>query len=328
MMKTDLTHLPEKKQKELHRVVEILHVEFQAAIAGASQQWKHQARIQRIVLFGSYARNDWVDESYSRAFLSNGDLQESLKDKNSHQNKVNGYMSDFDLLIIVNQKRLTDVAEFWYKAEDRLITDEEITTPVNFIVHTMQDVNQALSQGQYFFSDIVKEGIELYFLKGAKRFITPKPLNDAEAYKIAKEYFDYWFNSAVEFNAGFEFYKNRNNYNKAAFLLHQTTENLYSCVLLVLTNYTPNSHNIKFLRSLAENHDARLMEAWPHEEKRHKALFEILKEAYVKARYSKYYAIKTEDLEWLASCVERLMHIVEIVCKERLKELQLKNFNA
>jgi hypothetical protein len=37
-----------------------------------------------------------------------------------------GFQSDFDLLIIVNDKRLTD-REYWYKADDRLIRELSIT---------------------------------------------------------------------------------------------------------------------------------------------------------------------------------------------------------
>ncbi|NER83686.1 MAG: FAD-dependent oxidoreductase, partial [Leptolyngbya sp. SIO1D8] len=38
-------------------------------------------------------------------------------------------------------------------------------------------------------------------------------------------------------------------------------ERLYTAQLLVLTNYSPSTHNIKFLRSLAEDIDARLIDA-------------------------------------------------------------------
>lgn len=32
-----------------------------------------------------------------------------------------GYQSDFDLLVIVNDRRLTDRVQYWAKADDRLI---------------------------------------------------------------------------------------------------------------------------------------------------------------------------------------------------------------
>jgi HEPN domain-containing protein len=72
---------------------------------------------------------------------------------------------------------------------------------------------------------------------------------------------------------------------EAAFLLHQATERYYICFLLVTTLYFPRSHNIKFLRSLAEDKEPRLVDAWPRGSRRDRARFERLKRAYVEARY-------------------------------------------
>jgi hypothetical protein len=67
-------------------------------------------------------------------------------------------------------------------------------------------------------------------------------------------------------------------------MLHPAVERSYACFLLVRTNYVPRSHNIKFLRSLAEDQDKRLIEAWPRETKVDRRRFELLKRAYVEAR--------------------------------------------
>ena len=49
-------------------------------------------------------------------------------------------------------ERLTDRVEYWAKAEERLIRELSITktlrTPVNFIVHTLQEVNDGLAHGR------------------------------------------------------------------------------------------------------------------------------------------------------------------------------------
>src|SRR3546814_14320466 len=77
-----------------------------------------------------------------------------------------GYRSDFDLLIIVNDKRLTERVDYWLKLDDRLIRelaiDKTLHTPVNFIVHTLQEVNDGLAHGRYFFMDVPKAGIALH----------------------------------------------------------------------------------------------------------------------------------------------------------------------
>lgn len=105
-------------------------------------------------------------------------------------------------------------------------------------------------------------------------------------------------------------------------MLHQAAESAYSCFLLTLTNYSPPSHNLKFLRGLAEDHDRRLVEAWPRDQHRFTAWYNILNEAYVKARYSKHFEITGEALAWLLERTEHLLRLVEMICTERLGELE------
>lgn len=50
-------------------------------------------------------------------------------------------------------------------------------------------------------------------------------------------------------------------------------------------------------------------------------MFEKLKDAYVKARYSKHYRVSAEELGWLSSQIEELGRVVHTVCTERIDEL-------
>ena len=109
---------------------------------------------------------------------------------------------------------------------------------------------------------------------------------------------------------------------EAAFLLHQAAERYYHCVLLVCTFYTPHRNNLAFLRTQAEHLDQRLIDVWPRWTKRERAMFEKLKQAYVKARYSKHYRISEEELTWLGERVEELGRVVETICTERIAQLQ------
>jgi predicted nucleotidyltransferase/HEPN domain-containing protein len=302
-MRTDLDHLPPAKQRELERVVQILFEEFEEKIALATQDWKRKGRIQKVILYGSYARGNWVDEPHT----------------------AKGYQSDFDLLIIVNDKRLTDRVEYWAKADDRLIRELSITrtlrTPVNFIVHTLQEVNDGLAHGRYFFIDVAKDGIALY-QSDETDLPEPKPKTPDQALAMAKEYFEEWMPSGAEFLEGFKFYMGRRSWKKAAFLLHQATENLYHCVLLVQTFYTPHVHNLAFLRTQAERIDRRLVHIWPQDIRRDRRLFEKLKAAYVKARYSKHYRISEDELAWLGERVEELGQVVHVICSDRIAMLE------
>ncbi len=303
-MRNDLSHLPAAKQRDLERVVAILFEEFGDSTGLASGEWKKKGRILKVILYGSYARGGWVDEPHT----------------------AKGYQSDFDLLIIVSDKRLTDPVKFWEKAEERLTQEFGITktirTPVNFIVHTLQEVNDGLAHGRYFFMDIARDGIALYQSEGSALHI-PKPKTPEQALAMAKEYFEEWFPSATKRFEIAKFDISREFYKEAAFDLHQATERLYHCALLVCTFYTPHVHNLGFLRTQAERLDRRLVDAWPREQRRERAMFEKLKDAYVKARYSKHYRITEEELAWLGKRVEVLGQIVHVVCSERIAALEL-----
>jgi hypothetical protein len=51
-------------------------------------------------------------------------------------------------------------------------------------------------------------------------------------------------------------------------------------------------------------------------------MFEKLKDAYVKARYSKHYQITADELAWLSERVSDLANVVQVVCLERIGTLK------
>ena len=301
-MRTELDHLPANKQRELERLVQIIFEEFEDSLSLARHEWKKKGRIQKVILYGSYARGGWVDEPHT----------------------AKGYQSDYDLLIIVNDKRLTDRVTYWAKLEARLYAEQTITkairTPINFIVHTLQEVNDGLAHGRYFFMDVAKDGIALYESDDTELH-QPKPKTPAQALAIAQEYFDEWMPSASGMLETAKFSANQGRLKDAAFLMHQSTERLYHCALLVCTFYTPHVHNLGFLRRQAELIDRRLVHVWPQDSRQDRALFDKLKEAYVKARYSKHNRITKEQLDWLGVQIEELGRVVLAVCSERLADL-------
>lgn len=298
LMKSSVEHLPLVKQEELQRTVQILLEELDDALKLGSAEFKKRGRILKIVLFGSFARGDWVDEP--------------------HTSK--GYQSDFDLLIIVNDRRLTDFATYWNKADDRLIHTQDVKTPVKFIVHSRREINNALKQGQYFFVDIRRQGIVLYELDD-EPLAEPRPISNRDAYRVAKGHFEDRLPHSKVFLKTARFCVEQGDFKEAAFLLHQAIEQAYSGLLLTLTNYTPASHNVKFLRSIAESQAPSLADVWPRDQQRYSAWFNVVNEAYVKARYSKHFEISHDALGWLSVQTQKLIDEVEVVCRDHLIKL-------
>ncbi|MFT2111566.1 hypothetical protein [Marinomonas sp. 2405UD68-3] len=81
--------------------------------------------MNKIILFGSCAKGTWVNDT------------------------ANGYVSDYDILIIVNQIALVKAYEVWYVVENKIA--RRIKAPLGLIVHTQQDMNEMLKEGHYLF---------------------------------------------------------------------------------------------------------------------------------------------------------------------------------
>ncbi|HYC94760.1 MAG TPA: HEPN domain-containing protein [Sphingomicrobium sp.] len=300
-MRSDLDHLPEAKKRELEHVVQLIRDGFARAIKHRTQPRFRNGKLLKIILFGSYARGDWVEDPVGR------------------------YFSDFDLLIVVDHEDLTDVPEFWAETEDKLLAElsegKALRTPVSLIYHSLEDVNEKLRLGRYFFIDILREGI-LLFEEPGHPFEEPQPLSPQQALDETRSFFEQWFENANELMEGAAFHVSRGHSNLAAFNLHQATERLYQCLFLVRTLYTPKTHNLNRLRALAEDMEPSLKQVWPASNRDEKRAYARLREAYIKARYSREYRITEAELEWLGTRVELLKNLVERACRVRLATLE------
>lgn len=293
-MKNTLNHLPERKQNHIATLLQIIHDEFDQVVNAATLAEKTRSRILLVVLFGSYAKGTQVDDPKS------------------------GYFSDYDILVVLNEPALTDEYRIWHTVEER--ASLKTRSPVNLVVCTLREINHELKQGHYFFTDIREEGIALYNYNHTE-LLNPGPLNPAEAKAIAQEHFDQWFNSANGFVKNFNFSISEKEFNIAAFLLHQATERYFACILLVYTNYRPKTHNIKALYSFVIQQNDALKGVFPQDTKLSRRSFQLLKKAYIEARYSDKYEITVDELQWLAERVEQLKILTEHLCVSHIKAL-------
>jgi len=108
-MKTSLEHLPENKQQELQRAVDII---------------KEEIDLDMLLLFGSYARGNWVEDLDSETLLYR-------------------YQSDFDLLLITENRKQANKVESNNQLNQRLIKTIH-RTPISLISEDIQFVNRRL----------------------------------------------------------------------------------------------------------------------------------------------------------------------------------------
>ncbi len=298
-MKTNLDHLPESKQNALQEIRRVILNEVES-FTSAKQSKLSDGRVLWVILFGSYARGTYVE------------------------NPVNSYYSDFDVLIVVNQADLVEEHALWFGIEDKV--DRLTRSPLSLIVHTDAEILRFLQQGHYFFKDIQEQGIYLY-ASSKKPLPHAKYLTAEERLPIAQQHFTQWYDSACEFLIDFSHCIDRGNLKKAAFELHQATERFYSCLLLVVSNYRPNTHNIKHLHRLAivyDEPDNQISNIFPGKDRFQRRCFNLLKRAYVDSRYSEHFDITLEELDWLYQQVQELRDCVKLRYEKHISVLSGK----
>jgi HEPN domain-containing protein len=290
-MKKSLAHLPLYKKQELKRLKSII--------------LEKAPQTQFIILFGSHARGDWVDDEYTEDHITYS------------------YKSDFDILVITDDKKTCQNESLWAQIESEYYgAFYSRRTPVEDIIsHHIQEVNIKLREGHYFFSDIKKEGVLLYD-SGNYKLERRRKIDSARRLEIAQEDFEQWFESAKGFLKGFNFYLGEKDYKLAAFELHQATERFYTAYILVASGYKPKTHNINKLGKVAARYCPEYMKIFPRQTDEEERLFKLLKNAYIDARYKKDYKITRDELTYLASRVEKLRDLVEKTCKAKIESLK------
>ncbi len=288
-MNISLEHLPELKREELQEIVKII-------LENSTK------KTEMILLFGSHARGDWVEDRYT------GD-----------DGIVYEYRSDFDIMIVTSSIHSAQKWSYWLKIEKKLQRCKLIRTWVSLLVIDIQTLNKELKKGRYFYSDIRKEGIILY---NSKKFelAEPKELTPEELKEEAARHFEKWFESANEFlEATYDEIK-KQHFHKAAFELHQATERFFMTTLLVFTGYKPKLHDLEKLNRRVITQHRSFMTVFPQSTDLEKQNFILLKRAYIDSRYDmENFHITKEQLEWLANRVEKLKELTQINCQEKIE---------
>ncbi len=290
-MKKSIAYLPPKKRDELNFLVDLIR--------------KRLPQAEMIILYGSYARNDFVD--YDERF---------------EFGKIQFYVSDYDILVITSGisdgnagKILDNIEDIYYnRAED---LDKQ--PPVQFINDDIKKLNKDLSEGRYFYTQIKEEGVILYD-SGKFKLARKRKLHYDEIKQQAEEYFK------DKFSRGNSFFRSANHdyndldFRMASFHLHQACENYYYAIRLVFTQQNNKQHNLSKLGASVKKYSEDFMFVFPQDTKEEKRLFLLIKAAYVEGRYNPDFAVTKEDIDALVKKVERLREITERICGERIRE--------
>jgi uncharacterized protein len=284
-----LEDLPAEVRSEMEDVRRILFEEFERTRTTATQPWKKGGRILKVLAYGGmlfgHAGSD-VDEHAAT-----------------------------NLLVVVNDKRLTSFADYWSPVADRLERERTIANTLrrNFslIVYSLNEVNRHLEDGVRFFADVLSRGVSVYDDEGTQ-FAAPKRLPERQGKAAALAHFDFWYPRSVNARELAAHSMDAGILSDAAFLLHQATERAYHCVCLLLTLHSPKTHRLDLLRSNAEHFAPILVRVWPADSKFERRCFEKLRRAYVLGRYDPAYHVTLDELRWIDERVRQLQEFVRI----------------
>ena len=290
-MKNPLKHLPKLKRDELIKIISTI-------LKGCKD-------IEKIILFGSYARGDYKEKK---------DLKEDRK---------SGHISDYDILVVTKNAITALDTNLWHKIGEEC-RDLKLSADPRILTHDIEELNNKLSVGQYFYSDITEEGIVI-FDAGNFDFDDRRKLSDDEIKKFQKEYFEHWFGRAGGFFKTYKFNLSNATGDEenlftslAAFNLHQSAEHAYKTLLLVFTLYNPNEHFLSILGKECEQYFPKLKNLFPKNTEEVKERFKHLEYAYIGGRYDPKNKISKEDLEILAGDVKKLLEITKKVCEQKI----------
>lgn len=288
-MKTSIKYLPKARQEELNFLTELICANVK--------------NCEKIILFGSYARDAYV--FYDETLTKRG--------------SVETYQSDYDIFVVVSGR--------YVKYRDNIMERKvvgaydkrysmSIHPPVSIMVEELDKLNKYIDKQRYFYMDLLSEGILLYD-SGKIELNRPKPLTYSEIKEITMEEYGIDFKKSEEFYYATGVMYDKEYYNLAAFMLHQTCENLFRCVSLAFVNKSPKCHRLEKLEAFTKQFSQEVATVFYKNGDFEKHCFELLCEAYVDGRYNPDYVIKREELDYLMERREELRTVVASVCEKR-----------
>ncbi|MCR2031611.1 HEPN domain-containing protein [Alistipes timonensis] len=287
-MKRSIRFLPPRKRQDLQQLAELIR--------------ENVKQVEMIILFGSYAKNKYVDYDQRIEFGT-----------------PTYYMSDYDIVILTRKPIGAIGSSLYEKIKDRFFENKNrpFHTHPQFVNYGIDDFNYALSKAHYFETEIKRDGVILYD-SGAYKLARRRKLDYTEIRDRAQKYFEDKFGRALSFLIDVPHPAGRKDYKQASFYLHQSAENFLRTIPMAFILYGHKSHDLSELMNAAKKHTTEIFKAFPRDTEEEKRLFDLLQRAYIESRYNPDFEVTKEDIDALIPKVEQLRDIVEKVCRERI----------
>ena len=286
IMKRSIRFLPPRKRQDLQQLVALI--------------CENIKQVEIVVLFGSYAKNKYVDYDQRVEFGT-----------------PTYYMSDYDIVILTRKPIGAVEYSLYEKIKDKFFENKNrpFHTHPQFVNYGIDDFNYALTKAHYFETEIKRDGVILYD-SGAYKLARRRKLDYTEIRDRAQKYFDDKFGRALSFVRSAKHDIDDGDNLMASFHLHQSAENFLRTIPMVFILYGHKSHDLSELMNAAKKHTTEIFKAFPRDTAEEKRLFDLLQRAYIESRYNPDFEITKEDIDALIPKVEQLRNIVEKVCRE------------
>lgn len=288
-MKNSIDFLPEYKQRDLRELVSLIREEVKD--------------VAMIILYGSYARNTFV-----------------VCDERRDYGVKTYYISDYDLLVVTHKRVGVGLQSIKDRIIDRFMIGKsiEFQTRPQIINESVAKFNNALSEGRYFYVDILTQGIILYD-SGECELASPRELNFSEILHMAEEYYKGKLYRAKTHYGHYLLDYSNENYTYSAFDLHQTVEHLLKAIPMVFILYGYKEHVLEDLIDKCKPYTLELAKVFPRDTEEEERLFITLQRAYLEARYNDAFIVPKEDVDALVPKVNQLFQLVEDICRKQLE---------
>lgn len=287
-MKRSIKHLPKRTQEELNYLLDAIQRKVKDC--------------EMIILYGSYARGGYV-----------------LWDEQIENGVRTSYQSDLDILVVVSNgnvrlKEQSIRSKVVEKYHEKFAYRRHAFPQI--IVEYSSALNEALEKSQYFFTDIIKEGIKMYDT-GAFTLAKPRKLSFKEIKEMAEDEYSRYFPDGEGFLEIGNLWLEKEKYRLGSFQLHQSCERFYNAASLVCVNYRPKSHKLVELAAHAKIFTRAFTTVFPIDTEFGKHCYDLLCRAYIEARYNKYFDVTREEYEYMLEKVSLLREVTLRVCQER-----------
>ncbi len=222
--------------------------------------------------------------------------------------------ADYDVLVITRER-----AKARREAVAQIIQNHN-NASIRFtcLVHSLSAVNNALKQGNFFFSRLYHKGVMVYDDNSMQlAFPSETPIHLNPISTIESDW-NKWNGLARKFYEGAEHALSKKANDLAVFMLHQAVEHACIALIRIYMGYRATTHKLGKLLAIVENFSFHSVTVFPRSTADEVKLFAVLEKAYVDARYKAEYSVQAGTINTLLAQVNKFLQIAEHLCVEKL----------